>query len=78
MDRRIYFKDISFYVPHGPDTILIMKHGDPIHINRSKTEEGVKVNDLPKILKGKGIKMMGHKEFIKMRLRKRHSYLSKI
>ncbi len=78
VDRRIYFKEISFYVPHGPDTILIMKHGDPVHINRSETEEGIKINDLPSVLKGKRIKMMEHKEFIKRRMGKKHSYLSKI
>ncbi len=78
VDRRIYFKDISFYVPHGLDTILILKHGDPVHINRSETEEGIKINDLPGILKDKGIKKLEHKEFIKRRVGKRHSYLSKI
>ncbi len=78
LERRIYFKEISHFVQHGPATILILKRGDFVHIDFSVNEEGGKIRDLPRVLEENGIRRMHYDDFIRKRTGKRKRYLSKI
>jgi hypothetical protein len=78
LERRVYFREISYFVDHGQDTIIVLKRGDLIHINRSETDEGNTINDLPALLKEKRIKELDYGDFIKDRTQGRTSDLSKV
>lgn len=77
-EKRVGFPNIEYYVIHGNDTILATIHGDIIHIDRYKHEDGGKENSLREILDQKRIRSVPYNDFIKGRVKTRKSYLSRM
>ncbi len=76
--KKIYFKEIKFYVINGNDIIFILKWRDMIHVDISKTKSGVPMKDLLKVLQDKKIKSMDHNQFISRFVRQSDSHLEDI
>ena len=76
--KRIYFKEIKFYVLNGNDIVFILKWRDMIHVDISKTRNGMTMKDLLKVLHDKKIKNIEYNQFISRFVGLRNSHLEDI
>ena len=76
--KRIYFKEIKFYVLNGNDIVFILKWRDMIHLDISKTRGGMTMKDLLKVLHDKKIKNIEYNQFISRFVGQRNSHLEDI
>lgn len=76
--KKIYFKEIKYYVISENEIIFNLIWDKIIHVEISRKGNGVSMRDLYGILHAKKIKKIDYEDFIKKHVKKRNNYFEKI